>query len=369
MSASRLTDKLAWKVTFRRPDKHPFWHDMPLTADTSYVYEVVLGNDQYGQPLALDEKLRTDEPFGDHKEPLKLLEATPLRSRIFSPVQHRLVPFDQAINQEGPLFSEETNVDSPDQLATQPSQVSQQERSLRLAQMRFFNEYPIPSWTRALFASLGFYTGFDVERYSDLRTKPADIRPETTLLNGGQNLGTVLHEMLTRAAYRTAADDLREFLRVAYPSFEDIFAETSYGTPPKVLARIREKGMRRSMELWDLSDGTLRFLCLAAALLNPSPPPFIAIDEPEVGLHPRLLPIVADMIKTAAETVQVMVTTHSPDLLNCFDIEEVAVIRREDKQIMWRRPGSRSSLKKMLENVVGETLGDLHRSGELEALE
>jgi len=166
----------------------------------------------------------------------------------------------------------------------------------------------------------------------------------------------------------TVGDELRDFLRVAYPSFDNIFAETTWGTPAKVLVGIREKGMVRQMQLWDLSDGMLRFLCLGAALLNPIPPSLIAIDEPEVGLHPKLLPIIADMIKTACERTQVLVTTHSPDLLNCFDIDDVAVMVRVENKIHWQRPRNRESLRKMLENVVGESLGDLHRSGELEAL-
>ena len=128
--------------------------------------------------------------------------------------------------------------------------------------------------------------------------------------------------------------------------------------------------MDRSMDLWELSDGMLRFLCLTVALLNPVPPPLIAIDEPELGLHPRLLPIVADLIKTASEKTQVLVTTHSPDLLSCFDISDVAVMTRDEDSISsrWKRPADRESLVQMLKSVEGETLGDLHRSGELEAI-
>jgi len=122
------------------------------------------------------------------------------------------------------------------------------------------------------------------------------------------------------------------------------------------------------MEVWELSDGMVRFLCLSAALLNPMPPAFIAIDEPEVGLHPRLLPVVADMIKTAGERTQVLITTHSPDLLNCFDIDNLAVMAREENKVTWSRPGDRQTLRTMLASVVGDSLGDLHRSGELEAL-
>jgi predicted ATPase len=107
---------------------------------------------------------------------------------------------------------------------------------------------------------------------------------------------------------------------------------------------------------------------LGAALLSPVPPLLVAIDEPEAGLHPRLLPIVADIIKSASEETQVLVTTHSPDLLNCFDIDDVAVMAREESKVTWSRPGDRQTLKTMLASVVGDSLGDLHRSGELEAL-
>ena len=118
-----------------------------------------------------------------------------------------------------------------------------------------------------------------------------------------------------------------------------------------------------------LLDGFEADLCLATALLNPQPRPLVAIDEPELGLHPGLLPIVAEMIKTAAERTQVLVTTHSPDLLNCFDIADVAVMARntDDAKVVWHRPANRKTLVEMLNNVTGETLGDLHRSGELEA--
>jgi predicted ATPase len=238
-----------------------------------------------------------------------------------------------------------------------------------LSQIRFFNEFPIPASARILLASMSFYPGFDVTRFAKLRTQAAEIKPVTTLLPNGENLGTVLHEILTRYDYRNAATDIREFLKAGYPAFEEIHCDTTYGTPAQVLVRVREKSMQRSIELWELSDGMLRFLCLAAALLNPQPPPLVAIDEPESGLHPRLLPVVADMIKTAAERTQVLITTHSPDLLNSFDIEDVAVMSRGDEfRATWHRPGSRKTLVEMLRDVAGETLGDLHRSGELEAL-
>jgi predicted ATPase len=371
LSAFDGAEKLAWRLTFCKPADQPFWKAAPLEEGRYYVYEVTVGRDSYGEPLPLSEVLRNEMPYEGYDQPLKFLEATPHRSLVFSQKDHRLVPFDEAPADESVSLPARNNgaMSEPGTAETiPPPQLSDQVESLRLAQMRFVNEFPIPSWTRILLSMLAFYPGFDVSRNSAVRTKPSEIRPTTVLSGDGENLGTVLHEILTRAQYREAAAEIQEFLRAAYPSFDGIYAETSYETPPKVLLRIREREMRRNLETWELSDGMLRFLCLGAALLNPAPPAFMAVDEPEVGLHPRLLPIVADMIKTASERTQVLVTTHSPDLLSCFDLDDVAVMARDENTIEWKRPGDRATLKKMLDTVAGETVGDLHRSGELEAL-
>ena len=68
----------------------------------------------------------------------------------------------------------------------------------------------------------------------------------------------------------------------------------------------------------DLSDGTLRFLFLLTALAHPDPPALIAIDEPEVGLHPSMLPVLAEYAAAASERTQVVLTSHSPEFLDAF---------------------------------------------------
>jgi predicted ATPase len=357
--------RLTWKITFHKSAATP-WNTVPLEKGKSLVYEVVLQADAQSQMYPQYEVLRYRKPMKGYGDPSTLLEATPDQRRIFDRKQRQLVPFDEA--QSSPdVVRESDSVEATSKSGLLQS--AQQEPALLLSQIRFFNEFPIPSWVRVLLANMAFYPGFDVTRSSTLRTRAADIRPVTALSTNGDNLGTVLHEILTRYDYRSAAEELRDFLRVAYPAFEEIHCDTTYGTPAQVLVRVREKGMSRSMELWELSDGMLRFLCLATALLDPHPPLLVAIDEPELGLHPGLLPIVAEIIKTAAERTQVLVTTHSPDLLNCFDIADVAVMARDadDAKVTWHRPANRKTLVEMLDNITGETLGDLHRSGELEA--
>jgi predicted ATPase len=366
LTATGPAQQLGWAITFTKPTGGPIWAHVPLP-DRQFVYEVTISKDAAGQPVPAEETLRNARPHPGYDEPFQLLQATPTSSSIWDPRAKKLVPFDTAIPMSPGAPGPPSGQASAAAIAAQSP--ARQPTLLRLAQMRFLNEYPHPSWIRLLLANTAFYTGFDVGRLSALRTKPADVKAETQILNTGENLGTVLHEILTRHDYRASADALRDYLRSAYPSFfEQITTETAYGTAGKVLVRLREQGMQRAMELWDLSDGTLHFLCLAAALLNPLPPTFIALDEPEAGLHPRMLPIVADLIKTAAENTQVLVTTHSPDFLNCFELDNVAVMARDEARIVWHRPATRQTLRELLQPVTGETLGDLHRTGELEAL-
>ena len=367
-AASLLTSRnenrqLTWNITFHEP---VIWDVLKLEHEESLVYEVVLMADAQGQMHPQYEVLRTRQPRQGYSNPLKFLEATLYRRHIFDRKKHQLISFDEAQSSPDVVRESDSAETAP---KTGLPQSAQQEAALLLSQIRFFNEFPVPSFGRVLLANMAFYPGFDVTRSSTLRTRAADIKPVTTLSENGDNLGTVLHEILTRYDFRSTAEELRDFLRAAYPAFEEIHCDTTFGTPPQVLAGVREKGMSRSMNLWDLSDGMLRFLCLATALLNPLPPRLVAIDEPELGLHPGLLPIVAEMIRTAAERTQVLVTTHSPDLLNCFDIADVAVMARnaDDARVAWHRPSNRTTLVQMLENVTDETLGDLHRSGELEA--
>ncbi|MDD5037231.1 MAG: AAA family ATPase, partial [Methylococcaceae bacterium] len=78
-----------------------------------------------------------------------------------------------------------------------------------------------------------------------------------------------------------------------------------------------------------LSDGTLRFLCLLAILCHPSPPPLICIEEPELGLHPDVMPTLADLLRDASARTQLIVTTHSDLLVEEFTDTPESVITFE----------------------------------------
>ena len=88
--------------------------------------------------------------------------------------------------------------------------------------------------------------------------------------------------------------------------------------------------MRGELTLADLSDGTLRLLCLAALCLSPRKAPLVGLDGPELGLHPRVLPVLAELLRRAATGSQLLVATQSPALLAGLPPEAVAVMKKVD---------------------------------------
>ncbi len=100
----------------------------------------------------------------------------------------------------------------------------------------------------------------------------------------------------------------------------------------------RQKGLQDyPMRPSHLSDGSIRFICLATALLQPTPPSTIIIDEPELGLHPEAVAILAELMQDAAKRTQVVVATQSPALINQFSITDIVVVNRKDGQSTYER--------------------------------
>lgn len=81
---------------------------------------------------------------------------------------------------------------------------------------------------------------------------------------------------------------------------------------------LHQPGLRRPLGASELSDGTLRYLMLAAALLSPRPPGLLVLNEPETSLHPSLVPALASLVVDAAERSQVVVVTHSGELVRAL---------------------------------------------------
>lgn len=96
---------------------------------------------------------------------------------------------------------------------------------------------------------------------------------------------------------------------------------------------MRQHGLLRPLRAAELSDGTVRYLCLMAALLSPRPAPLLVLNEPETSLHPDLLPPLARLIADAAARTQVIVVSHAPALVEALAVEEEAQVLRLDKDL------------------------------------
>jgi predicted ATPase len=93
---------------------------------------------------------------------------------------------------------------------------------------------------------------------------------------------------------------------------------------------LEEKGLNSSVHVSNISDGTLRYLCLLSILFNPDRGRLVCIDEPEVGLHPDMIVNIANAIKEASEESTLIVSTHSDNLLNYFEVENLKVFEKNE---------------------------------------
>ena len=122
------------------------------------------------------------------------------------------------------------------------------------------------------------------------------------------------------------------------PFFDDFaLAPVRFGPAEKVKLTWTQKGTDYPFQPYHLSDGAIRFICLATALLQPRPPSTIVIDEPELGLHPQAIAILADLIKAASARTQVVVATQSPLLVDQFAVGDIVVAKRKDGATAFER--------------------------------
>jgi predicted ATPase len=211
-------------------------------------------------------------------------------------------------------------------------------------------------------SSWRFYSGFKIASNGALR-RPVPTEPEPILAEDGSNLSAVLFSLMTE--HDDAWQELETHLGSAIPGFQSLRVKPRGGMGT-VIGVWRELGVEGELTLADLSDGTLRLLCWATLCLAPSIPPLVCIDEPELGLHPRVLPVLAGLLRIASTRSQILVATHSPFLLAQFSLSEIAVMRKEDGHAVFVRLDTSAALQREIEELGGEALAQMHISDELE---
>jgi predicted ATPase len=171
----------------------------------------------------------------------------------------------------------------------------------------------------------------------------------------GSNLAAFLYRLLyeNKASY----DRIREVVRLAAPFFADFQLRPNPLVRPMIQLEWKQEDSDYPFLASHLSDGTLRFMCLAAALLQPSPPATMVFDEPELGLHPYALTLLAALFQQAAKRTsqQVIVSTQSALLLNGFEPDDIIVVERNQGESVFQRLDSKQ-LSGWLEDY---TLGEL----------
>lgn len=178
------------------------------------------------------------------------------------------------------------------------------------------------------------YHFHDTSMFAGLK-RPGTKRDYEYLRPDASNLAAFL--LFLRKKHEIEYQRIRETIQLAAPFFDDFLLRDSVDNPDETLLEWRQKGSDYPFLPSQMSDGTLRFVCLATALLQPEPPSIILLDEPELGLHPYALTLLAALIKKAAAKTQVIVSTQSAALIDHFEPQDIIVVDRKNDESIFRR--------------------------------
>lgn len=189
-------------------------------------------------------------------------------------------------------------------------------------------------------ASAGMRNYEIVQDNKQLRTDAANIAPFLLKL---------------RDTYPAEYKTILNAVRLVTPFFEDFMLEPRQsGAREEINISWRQKGSDYPLQPYHLSDGSIRFICLATALLQPNPPSTVIIDEPELGLHPAAIAILAELIQQASQRTQVIVATQSPALIDQFAIDDIVVVNRKGGASTFERLNEDDYAQWLEEYSVGE---------------
>ncbi|MFZ5909981.1 MAG: AAA family ATPase [Chloroflexota bacterium] len=224
-----------------------------------------------------------------------------------------------------------------------------------LVQRRDPETYPEISYLASVYEKIRIYREWAFGRNTIFREpQKADMRNDR-LEEDFSNLGLFLNRLRRNPKAKNA---LLTALRDLYEGLDDFDVSVEGGT---VQVFFTEGDF--TIPATRLSDGTLRYLCLLAILCDPEPPPLICIEEPELGLHPDILPKLADLMIAMSERTQLIVTTHSDILVD-------ALTELPESVLVCEKHGGQSTIQRLdSEKLVGwlekYRLGELWIRGEL----
>ncbi|MEX0728263.1 MAG: AAA family ATPase [Planctomycetaceae bacterium] len=223
-----------------------------------------------------------------------------------------------------------------------------------LSQRKDPDQYPELAHLADVYSKIRIYREWTFGRQSVFRNPQSASRMNDRLEEDFSNLGLFLNRLKGKPKVKKR---IIERLRDLYSGLDDFDARINQGT---VVVELTEGDF--TIPASRLSDGTLRYLCLLAILCDPDPPPLICIEEPELGLHPDMIPKVAELLVEASERTQLIVTTHSDMLVDAMteQPESVVVMEKHEGKTLASRLQDDAELKAYLEDY---RLGELWLRG------
>ena len=221
-----------------------------------------------------------------------------------------------------------------------------------LSQRRDPDFYPEVTWVADQFSRMRFYREWNFGRLTPTRRPQSTDLPKDFLLEDASNLGVLLSDLLNRPEIRTR---ILSRVQTFYQEVEDIRIDV---TGSQVRIFFHEHSLGHAVPAERLSDGTLRYLCLLAILCHPDPPPVICLEEPELGLHPDIIPEVAKLLVEASSRTQLFVTTHSDILIDALSDtpEAIIVCEKSDGATQLQRLNAEELKPCLAKYRLGETL-------------
>lgn len=216
-----------------------------------------------------------------------------------------------------------------------------------LSQVRDPERYPILAYLTDIYAGFRLYREWTFGRYTAPRQAQKADLPTEYLLESCENLALVLNHVRRRVR-----QELIGALSSLYPEIRDFDIAIDGGWVQLLMTE-----GEYSIPATRLSDGTLRYLCLLAILCHPNPPPLVCIEEPELGLHPDVLPNLAKLMLSASERCQLIVTTHSDILVD-------ALTEIPESVIVCEKQGGSTRMQRLKSDELARWL-DKYRLGQL----
>jgi len=246
---------------------------------------------------------------------------------VLEPTNDNRLVFDDERIKYNPSFGSTTSVNRSIESGHSESELKEHAKSGWSSQIAEYVYNSVSSWV--------VYHFHDTSETAALR-RTCSVRDTDRLRPNGANLAPFLFWLREEEPDTYAL--IRETVQLVAPFFDDFRLKPKKSKDDEtVQLEWKQKGSDYPFHPSQLSDGTLRFIALTTALLQPNPPATILIDEPELGLHPYALDMLANLVLQAQDRTQVIVSTQSAPFLNAFEPEHIVVIERKDGESAFRR--------------------------------